>query len=157
MPILLAPADAPALAELLEATDTSGLTWHLEDLTGGAAASTPLVDLRVAGIGTLGAAGPTELAFLSNPRAGSVASGVDSLWANTIDYEHSLRLTGIKTIPESELSFYAGFAKRSKSNNELTGEEAESRKSGQRLGIYHVTKGTLGGARPDGTADAGGD
>ncbi|GGX02466.1 UDP-3-O-acylglucosamine N-acyltransferase [Pigmentiphaga litoralis] len=92
MPILLAPADAPALAELLEATDTSGLTWHLEDLTGGAAASTPdaagasarsasLADLRVAGIGTLGAAGPTEIAFLSNPR---YQSQLDSTHAGAV-------------------------------------------------------------------------
>lgn len=65
MPILLAPANALALAELLDATDTQGLTWHLENVAG----APPLDgELRIAGIGTLNAAGPSEIAFLSNPR-----------------------------------------------------------------------------------------
>lgn len=65
MPILLDPANAPTLAELLQATDTQGLTWHIDDPRADVAATD---DLRIAGLGTLGNACSSELAFLSNPR-----------------------------------------------------------------------------------------
>ncbi|AKJ28479.1 carbohydrate porin [Caldimonas brevitalea] len=86
-------------------------------------------------------------AFLSNPRAGSVPKDAASnSSANSIDYEHALRLTGIKTIANSELAIYTGFSSTATSENQLTGVEPDDKKSGQRLGLYHVTKGTLGGA-----------
>lgn len=65
MPILLDPATAPKLAQLLEAVDTSGLTWHIEDERVSSAA---LGGISILGLGTLGNAAESELAFLSNPR-----------------------------------------------------------------------------------------
>ncbi|HET8597883.1 MAG TPA: UDP-3-O-(3-hydroxymyristoyl)glucosamine N-acyltransferase [Castellaniella sp.] len=61
MPVLLAPQRAPALTELLRAADSVGLGCTIEDeaRTGGR---------RIAGIGSLTAAGQTEISFLSNPR-----------------------------------------------------------------------------------------
>ncbi len=68
MPLLLDPGLAPSLKDLLQSADTGGLQWSLE-LPDGAAAPV------IAGIGTLSAAGPQEIAFLSNPRyAGQLAS-----------------------------------------------------------------------------------
>ncbi|MET0186457.1 MAG: UDP-3-O-(3-hydroxymyristoyl)glucosamine N-acyltransferase [Achromobacter sp.] len=61
MPVLLDPGQAPALAALLEATDTQGLTWHIE-------ASASQESVRIAGVGTLAHAGEHELAFLTNPK-----------------------------------------------------------------------------------------
>jgi UDP-3-O-[3-hydroxymyristoyl] glucosamine N-acyltransferase len=61
MPVLLDTADAPLLDELLSAADTRGLDWQIS-----AAAGQPLP--RVRGLGTLAAAGPEELSFLSNPK-----------------------------------------------------------------------------------------
>lgn len=61
MPVLLEPDSALTLDRLLAETDTHGLQWRIE-LSPGAQAP------RVAGIGTLAHAGPTELTFLANPR-----------------------------------------------------------------------------------------
>jgi UDP-3-O-[3-hydroxymyristoyl] glucosamine N-acyltransferase len=63
MPILLDPAQAPALTKLLEDTDTSGLTWHIEQ----GAASGGVVPC-MAGIGAVATAGNHELAFIANPK-----------------------------------------------------------------------------------------
>jgi len=61
MPLLLDPARAPALDELLAGTDTQGLEWRIAAPDG---APMP----RIAGIGSLSSAGPQEIGFLSNPR-----------------------------------------------------------------------------------------
>ncbi len=63
MPILLDPARAPALEKLLEESETGGLSWHTEP-----GAGYPAGGPRIAGIGTLGGAGPQEISFVSNPR-----------------------------------------------------------------------------------------
>ncbi len=60
MPILLSADHAPRLDELLEAADTTGLTWRIE--------SDEAAMPRIAGVGTLAGAGESELAFLANPR-----------------------------------------------------------------------------------------
>ncbi|WKB52725.1 carbohydrate porin [Eleftheria terrae] len=88
--------------------------------------------------------GKFSYAFLTDPRAGAGAPE----YANSADYQHALRLTGLKTLPNSELSIYAGFAGRSRSDVQTSGApvKTEDKKNGQRLGLYHVTKGTLGGA-----------
>ncbi|VCU72308.1 UDP-3-O-acylglucosamine N-acyltransferase [Pigmentiphaga humi] len=64
MPILLDPSKAPVLQRLLEETDTSGLTWSIEQ--GGA--QVPAGEIRVAGIANLERAGPQEISFVANPR-----------------------------------------------------------------------------------------
>src|SRR5690606_27237990 len=56
MPVLLEPAKAPSLEALLAEVFTDGLSWRLE------ADAMP----RIAGIGTLKAAGRSEIAFLVN-------------------------------------------------------------------------------------------
>jgi len=61
MPILLDPANAPALDALLAAADTRGLDWRIEAAP---AAGLP----RIRGIGSLTAAGSEEISFLANPR-----------------------------------------------------------------------------------------
>jgi len=61
MPVLLAPEQAPALPQLLEAADTVGLQSSILDAGGGR-------DRRIAGIGSLTTAGASEITFLSNPR-----------------------------------------------------------------------------------------
>src|SRR5690606_31450586 len=62
MPILLDPANAPALDALLAAADTRGLDWRIEAAP---AAGLP----RIRGIGSLTAAGSEEISFLANPRS----------------------------------------------------------------------------------------
>lgn len=61
MPVLLEPQQALPLHELLAQLDTQGLSYTLpqHDVP-------PTVGIR--GIGSLGAAGPSEISFLSNPR-----------------------------------------------------------------------------------------
>jgi UDP-3-O-[3-hydroxymyristoyl] glucosamine N-acyltransferase len=61
MPVLLAPEQAPTLQELLEQANTAGLDYT--PLDAGAVAA-----LRIRGLGSLQAAGPDEVSFLSNPR-----------------------------------------------------------------------------------------
>ncbi|MFV0283874.1 MAG: UDP-3-O-(3-hydroxymyristoyl)glucosamine N-acyltransferase [Castellaniella sp.] len=61
MPVLLAPDRAPALSELLRAADTAGLGCSI---TGAPQAG----GLKIEGIGSLNAAGRSEISFLSNPR-----------------------------------------------------------------------------------------
>ncbi|MGE4337254.1 MAG: UDP-3-O-(3-hydroxymyristoyl)glucosamine N-acyltransferase [Pigmentiphaga sp.] len=61
MPVLLDPAAAWPLDVLLKQVETDGLAWELE---GG-----PMP--RVAGLGTLTAAGPLEISFLSSARYGA--------------------------------------------------------------------------------------
>jgi len=61
MPLLLDPARAPALDELLAGADTAGLEWRLS-LPSGA------VPPRIAGIGSLSSASAQEIGFLANPR-----------------------------------------------------------------------------------------
>ena len=61
MPVLLAPQRAPALSQLLQAADSVGLGCSI---TGAADADA----LPIAGLGSLNAAGATEISFLSNPR-----------------------------------------------------------------------------------------
>jgi len=61
MPVLLDPADAPSLNELLAATNTEGLEWRIS-----AGQDAPLP--RIRGIGTLSCAGTEEISFLANPR-----------------------------------------------------------------------------------------
>jgi len=61
MPVLLAPERAPALSQLLETADTVGLGCMLRAPDGG-------IDPRIAGIGSLSAAGASEISFLSNPK-----------------------------------------------------------------------------------------
>jgi len=56
MPVFLEPARAPNLEALMAEVFTDGLSWHIE------AETMP----HIAGIGTLGAAGPSEIAFLAN-------------------------------------------------------------------------------------------
>jgi UDP-3-O-[3-hydroxymyristoyl] glucosamine N-acyltransferase len=56
MPVFLEPAKAPTLEALLAEVFTDGLSWHIE------AETMP----HVAGIGTLGSAGPSEITFLAN-------------------------------------------------------------------------------------------
>jgi UDP-3-O-[3-hydroxymyristoyl] glucosamine N-acyltransferase len=61
MPVLLAPERAPALSQLLKTADTVGLGCTLQAPDGG-------IDPRIAGIGSLSAAGASEISFLSNPK-----------------------------------------------------------------------------------------
>lgn len=61
MPVLLDPAHAPSLDELLAATDTQGLDWQISAPPG-----VPLP--RIQGLGTLSSANPQEISFLANPR-----------------------------------------------------------------------------------------
>ncbi|HYG42095.1 MAG TPA: UDP-3-O-(3-hydroxymyristoyl)glucosamine N-acyltransferase, partial [Bordetella sp.] len=68
MPILLDPARAPALDDLLAAANTQGLDWRIEAAPG---AALP----RIRGIGTLASAGPEEISFLTNPRYQSQLAG----------------------------------------------------------------------------------
>uniref|UniRef100_UPI003342B8D6 UDP-3-O-(3-hydroxymyristoyl)glucosamine N-acyltransferase n=1 Tax=Castellaniella defragrans TaxID=75697 RepID=UPI003342B8D6 len=74
MPVLLAPDQAPDLPELLRAANTVGLDWTLAGPGDGHG-------IRIAGIGSLAASGPSEISFLSNPKlagqlAGSRAAAV---------------------------------------------------------------------------------
>ncbi len=62
MPVLLAPDQAPDLPELLGAANTVGLDWSLAGSRGDGRG------VRIAGIGSLSAAGNHEISFLSNPR-----------------------------------------------------------------------------------------
>jgi UDP-3-O-[3-hydroxymyristoyl] glucosamine N-acyltransferase len=61
MPLLLDPARAPSLDELLADTDTQGLEWQISAPPGGALP-------KIQGLGTLATAGSSELSFLANPR-----------------------------------------------------------------------------------------
>lgn len=61
MPLFLDVAAAPSLDALLADVQADGLTWQID------AATMP----AIAGIGTLGQAGPNEIAFLANPRYAS--------------------------------------------------------------------------------------
>ena len=68
MPVLLAPDQAPDLPELLGAANTVGLDWSLAGPGDGRG-------IRIAGIGSLSAAGAQEISFLSNPKlAGRLAA-----------------------------------------------------------------------------------
>ncbi|WP_066455592.1 UDP-3-O-(3-hydroxymyristoyl)glucosamine N-acyltransferase [Castellaniella caeni] len=61
MPVLLAPDRAPVLPQLLQRADSVGLGCKITNAPG---ADT----LRIAGLGSLTAAGGSEISFLSNPR-----------------------------------------------------------------------------------------
>ncbi|HUH40813.1 MAG TPA: UDP-3-O-(3-hydroxymyristoyl)glucosamine N-acyltransferase [Castellaniella sp.] len=61
MPVLLAPERAPDLPELLAAANTVGLDWSVVH-------TQRAETLRIGGIGSLSAAGPQEISFLSNPK-----------------------------------------------------------------------------------------
>ncbi len=61
MPVLLAPDQAPTLDSLLADANAAGLDYAPAE---GSAAAWP----RIQGLGSLGAAGASELSFLSNPR-----------------------------------------------------------------------------------------
>ena len=58
MPVLLAPEQAPHLADLLRIANTVGLDYQLHNEP----------TSRIRGIGSLLCAGPEEISFLSNPR-----------------------------------------------------------------------------------------
>ncbi len=60
MPVLLAPEQAPNLRDLLAQANALGLNYRIEPAHG--------ADRRIAGLGSLSAAGALEISFLANPR-----------------------------------------------------------------------------------------
>lgn len=82
MPVLLAPDQAPSLPDLLSAANTVGLDCTLVESS---AASIPLIG----GIGSLSAAGPQEISFLSNPKLASQleASGAAAIILREQDWQ----------------------------------------------------------------------
>lgn len=100
--------------------------------------------------------GKFSYAFLMNPRVGTPSStATDQTIKN--DYEHAFRYTGIKTIADSELAVYFGYANTTTTENRITGTPEAEKNSRTRLGLYHVTKGTLGGSTFLGTKIEKGD
>lgn len=88
--------------------------------------------------------GKFSYAFMMNPRSDSAVEN---------RYEHAFRYTGIPTFANSELAVYAGYANTTTSEDQSTDPptpEAE-KDAYTRLGLYHVTKGVLGGATFVGT------
>jgi UDP-3-O-[3-hydroxymyristoyl] glucosamine N-acyltransferase len=71
MPLLLDPARAPSLDELLADTDTQGLEWQISASPGGALP-------KIQGLGTLASAGPAEISFLANPRYQGLLPGTQA-------------------------------------------------------------------------------
>lgn len=61
MPVLLTADQAPSLADLLAQANQAGLRYTLPSREGAR-------DLRIQGLGSLGAAGASEISFLSNPK-----------------------------------------------------------------------------------------
>ena len=94
--------------------------------------------------------GKFSYAFLMNPRSESAVEN---------RYEHAFRYTGIPTLPNSELAVYFGYANDTTSDDQSTTPptEAADKNSQTRLGLYHVTKGILGGATFVGTKFERGD
>ncbi|GAB3264661.1 carbohydrate porin [Chitinimonas naiadis] len=83
-------------------------------------------------------------AFLMNPRAGNDVNGTEI--ANDTGYEHAFRVTGIKTLPDSTLDIYFGYHDNTASKDQISGTDYTSGDGTKRIGFYHRTGGTLGGA-----------
>ncbi|MCM5679077.1 carbohydrate porin [Schlegelella sp. S2-27] len=82
--------------------------------------------------------GKFSYAFMMNPRSESAVEN---------RYEHALRYTGIPTFGKSELAVYLGYANTTTSEDQSTDPPTPKAEKDAytRLGLYHVTKGTLGG------------
>lgn len=83
--------------------------------------------------------GKFSYAFLMNPRAPSAVEN---------RYEHAFRYTGIPTLANSELAVYFGYANTTSSKDQSTNPPTPKaeKNAHTRLGLYHVTQGTLGGS-----------
>jgi maltoporin len=66
--------------------------------------------------------------------------------ANDNRFQLPIRLTGLKTLPEGELSVYVTPSAQLKSRNQVTGTDPAAQAKGLAVGAYQTINGTFGGA-----------